>query len=200
MSNSSAQYNWDQFVFGLKASDVEYFNVLKEAAGFGIQRSPRVPFTYWRVAPHVLDDFRTLRESAPSGRAGPQFCDMQVSEDSRLEPDSNRSGSVRYGQESISTHRTTSSSPISSIRLQIDAPFLKAVEYPHATLDIIRFFLTHPCTIYADVDPIFRTSSALSVLENASKLMRNVPVLLDRYTGGVRSQKSKTFTTQKNRQ
>lgn len=197
MSNSSAQYNWDQFVFGLKASDVEYFNVLKEAAGFGIQRSPRVPFTYWRVAPQVLDDFRTLRESAPSGRAGSQFCDMQVSEDSRLEPDSNRSGSVRYGQESISTHRTTSSSPISSIRLQIDAPFLKAVEYPHATLDIIRFFLTHPCTIYADVDPIFRTSSALGVLENASKLMRNVPFLLDRYTGGVGSQKSKTFTTQK---
>ncbi|EFO65033.1 Hypothetical protein GLP15_2577 [Giardia lamblia P15] len=197
MSSSSSQYNWDQFVFGLKASDVEYFNILKETAGFSIQRSPRIPFTYWRVAPHVLSDFRALRGSAPTGKVGAQFCDLQTSDDSRIEPDSNRSGSMRYGQESVSTHRTASSSPISSIRLQIDAPFLKAVEYPHAALDIIRFFLTHPCTIYADVDPMFRTSSALSVLENASKLMRNVPILLDRYTSGTGEQKSKIFTGQK---
>lgn len=191
MSTGPAQYNWDQFVFSLKASDTEYFNALKGATDFSIQRSPQVPFTRWRVAPHVLSNFRALRESAPAGKTSVQSCGARGSDDGCLEPESNRSGSARYGQDSISTHRTTSSSPISSIRLQLDAPFLKAVEYPHATLDILRFFLTHPYTICAEMDPIFQTSSSLGILENASKLLRNAPVLLDRCTAGSVSQRNK---------
>lgn len=193
MPNNSSPYDWDKFVLNLKLSDTEYIDTLKEATCFSIQRSPQTPFIHWRVAPHVFNDFRALREGIITNKVDERVVDASP-EDARSESESNRVIGGKPDQESISTHRTVSSSPMSSIRLQLDAPFLNTIEYPYAVLDIIRFFLTHPYTIYGEPDSIFQKSSALSILEGASKLMRNVPGILDRHIrdGEQRSKSSPT--------